>query len=278
MHYFVTDETNNGFVSQKFFIYGGLVFTDEQFVQTHHAVESIREKHGFQRGDSFKFHTHSRPAQVSIANAKLAKKELVEKLEELGIRMIVYVILHDIAQAQTDEVRTNWALNTVTWAYHRLLERENAGGLFLMDREDAQHQHHGRLFQHGTMFQGRSAVPVDDRILMYGMTSDGASHISSAVDIAIGGFRYCVNAAGGDGSEVVAADIFPPISRIIWGIEVGDTKYLRNYGFHSMPKTAIRQAEYRERYAELYSKLDEYSGSNSEDQVEAPDSPKAGTV
>lgn len=65
MHYLVTDETNNGFVSQKFFIYGGLVFTDEQFLRLHHAVEAIREKFGFQGGDSFKFHTHSRPERVS---------------------------------------------------------------------------------------------------------------------------------------------------------------------------------------------------------------------
>lgn len=268
MHYFVTDETNNAFVPSKFFIYGGLVLTNEQFVQVHDEVGQVRIEAGYRRGDSFKFHTRARPAHVSLDDAKAAKKSVVDALERLGVRMIVYVILHDISQGQTDAVRTNWALNTVTWAYHRLLAREGATGIVLMDRADVQHTHEVTLFQHGIEPAPGNFVPVDDRILLFGMTSDGASNVSSAVDIALGGFRYCVNAAVGDGSQVVATDIFPPLAKIIWGIDVNGTKYLRNYGFHAMPKTEIRSAQFQARYTDLYDKLDQYSGNNSEDEMD----------
>ncbi len=43
------------------------------------------------------------------------------KLEELGVRMIAYVILHDIAQKKSDEERMNFALNTVASRFHALL-------------------------------------------------------------------------------------------------------------------------------------------------------------
>jgi hypothetical protein len=267
VHWFVTDETNNDYVEDRFFIYGGLVMTDEQMVELSDAVGAIRTKYGYQRGDHFKFHTRARPDAVSIDAAKAAKKEVVEAVERIGIRMIVYVILHNIAVAQTEAVRMNWALNTVTWAYHRLLEREGAKGVFVMDRADEQHVHLAELFQHGIDVDP-NRVPIGDRVILLGMTSDNASHISSAVDIALGGFRYCVNAAGGDGSQVVAADIFPPLARIIWGIEVGGTKYIRNYGFHSMPKTEIKSGRFKAIYMDLYGKLDEYMGGQSEPQVE----------
>lgn len=263
MHWYVTDETNNNFVSGNFFIYGGLVLTDEQVLLVTDAVAEIRQKYGYVRGDSFKFHTRSRPAAVSISDSKKAKKELVETLERLGVRMIVYVILHDIAKAQSDEVRMNWALNTVTWAYHRLLEMESARGFFMMDRADEQHAHLAELFQLGIDIDGKR-VPVDDRVIGLGMTSDNASHLSSAVDIALGGFRYCVNAAVGDGSEAVAADILPPLARMIWSHEVGGVKYVRNFGFHSMPKGTIKSTRFATIYDGLYQKLNTYTGGDSE--------------
>lgn len=270
MHYFITDETNNAYVADKFFIYGGLVMTDEQMIELHKAIEGIRTQFGFQPGDSLKFHTRSRPEHVTIENAKAAKEAVIAALERLGIRMIVYLIHHDIASAQNDEVRTNWALNTVTWAYRRLLVREGARGIMHMDRADEQHVHLARMFGSGLLMQDGRSVHVDDRIVLFGMTSDGASHVASAVDIALGGFRYCVNAAGGDGRDVVAADIFPPLARIIWGIEVGGVKYIRNYGYHPMPKGEIRSTRFKAKYDELSEKLNEYAG-NSENEVEDPE-------
>jgi len=269
MHWFVTDETNNDFVAGAFFIYGGLVVTDAQLQEIHTAVEAIRTKYGYLPGDSLKFHTRSRPAQVSVADSKAAKQAVVEALERIGARLIVYVILHDIAQHQSADTRQKWALNTVTYAYYRLLAEENAGGVFLMDRDDDQHTHLASLFQSGPQMSDGRYVSVSDRIFLFGMTANNASHLSSAVDIALGGFRYCVNAAGGSGTEIVASEIFPPLTRMLWGKEVGGTKYIRDRGFHPMPKTEIRSYAYKQIYKNLYAKLNEYSGDDSDTPEEA---------
>jgi hypothetical protein len=268
VHYFITDETNKDFVDRKFFIYGGLVITDEQVLQVDAEAIRIRTKYGYQAGDSFKFHTRSRPAQVTVPDAKLAKQEFVESLERIGVRMIVYVILHNIARSQTDEVRMNWALNTVTWAFHRLIARENAGGFVLIDRDDTQYAHLANMFQLGlTMPDGR-VISVAGRIKLFGQTADNLSHLSSAVDITLGAFRYCVNAAGGDGLEVVAQDILPPLSRMIWGVEVDGVKRLGGYGFIARPKT-VAVSSFNDIYDELIDKLGQFSGGDAEEAADS---------
>ena len=264
MHWFVTDETNNDFVSGTFFIYGGLVVTDSQLQEVHTAVQAIRSKYGYLPGDSLKFHTRSRPTQVSIADSKAAKREVIEALERIGARLLIYVILHDIAQSQTPDTRQKWALNTVTYAYYRLLIEENAGGVFMMDRDDEQHTHLASLFQNGPKMADGRHVAVSDRIFLFGMSANNSSHLSSAVDIALGGFRYCVNTAGGDGAQVVAGEIFPPLARMLWGREVGGTKYIRDRGFHSMPKTEIKSSSYKRIYKNLFEKLNAYSGGDAD--------------
>ena len=57
----------------KFFILGGLVFTEEQVAKVDAAVKARRRQFGYKDGDSFKFNTHTRPEQVSIEQFKDAK-------------------------------------------------------------------------------------------------------------------------------------------------------------------------------------------------------------
>lgn len=261
MHTFMTDETNKNFVAGQFFIYGGLVATDEQLIAVHEAVAGIRDKYGYLPGDSFKFHTHSRPSQVTVGNAKAAKQEVVERLGQIGVRMIVYVILHDIAQSKSESEVMNYALNTVAARYHRLLEIEQSHGLMVIDRADDQHGHLENLFQHGIKIDGWS-MRLDDRILSFAMTSDNTTHLSSAVDIALGAFRYCVNTAGGHGRDVVATDIFPPLAELVWGIDVNGIKQVGGYGYVARPQN-IRVPAYANKYAQLGRALENYSNASA---------------
>ena len=260
MHWFVTDETNKNSVAGQFFIYGGLVVTDEQTVQINDAVANIRSRYGYLPGDSFKFNLKSQPQHVEREQSKAAKQEIVAKLEEIGARMIVYVILHDIAASKTDEEVMNYALNTVASSYHALLIDEGAYGLMLIDRADEQHAHLGSLFQLGINIDNWTA-PLADKIVLFGMTANNESHLSSAVDIALGAFRYCVNTAGGSGSELVASEIFPPLARIIWGKSTGEGRRLGGYGYVSRP-VEVRSAAYAAHYTTLASSLERYSGGN----------------
>ena len=268
MHHFVTDETNKNPVSGQFFIYGGLVVTEDQLVAVHKAVATIRTKYGYRAGDSFKFNTKSKPDHITPAVSRAAKQELVEQLHAIGVRMIVYVILHDIAAKKTASEVMNYALNTVAARYHRMLQIEDAMGTMTIDRSDDQHGHLTNLFQYGITI-GEWSMPLDDRITSFSMTADNSTHLSSAVDIALGAFRYCVNAAGGDGSEVVAADIFSPLAQVIWGVEVDGVKHLGGYGYIKRPED-VRAPSYAEKYSHLAGKLDKYSGGTAEERKQAP--------
>jgi hypothetical protein len=261
MHLFMIDETNRDYVENHFFIVGGLVIKPEQVEAVSAAVAARRRAAGFRAGDSFKFDTNSRPAHVPIAKHRDAKRDLIADLNTIGVRMIVSVVLHDLCQTQDYNTRMEWALNTLAGAYRKLLISESAKGIVLMDRDNDRFDHLEYLFQHGLrMFNGGN-IRVDDRILLFGMTSDNASHLSSAADIALGAFRYCVNTAVGDGREPVALEMFPNLAAIIWsGTNRAGEATFREHGYHPRPKIeSIRHDHMRDRYDGLADALRRYS-------------------
>lgn len=259
MHWFIVDETNRDYALNHFFIVGGLVFRPDQIEPVDAAVRTIRKKYGYEPGDSFKFDTNTRPAQVSIEDSTAAKGELIEALRDLGIRMIVYVILHDLCKDQGYDTKMNYALNTLAYAYWDLLRTESATGVMLMDRDNDRYSHLESLFQHGLSFSGRQKR-IDDRIKLFGMTNDNASHLSSAADITLGAFRYCVNTAGGWGRDVIAKKLFPVLSEIMWGVERDGVKHLAGYGYHARP-VEVRKPDFKALYANLVSGLIGYAGA-----------------
>jgi len=260
VHWFLVDETNRDYSADHFFIVGGLVIRPEQVADVDAAVREVREAAGYLAGDSFKFDTRARPAQVSIETATEAKGALLDRLESIGVRMIVYVILHDLCRTRSYDVRMNYALNTLAYAYFDLLRTESASGVMLIDRDNGRYDHLESLFQNGLDIDGR-AVRIDSRIKLFGMTNDNASNLSSAADIALGAFRYCVNSAGGWGKDAVARAMFPTLARIMWGVERDDKKHLGGYGFHARPKT-VRVPRYQELYAALKAGLVSYAGAS----------------
>lgn len=271
MHWFVIDETNKNPKPGQFLVIGGLVLRPKQVDKVHNAIEKIRKKHGYRDGDSLKFQVASRPAHVTIEDATRAKRAVIKKLRKFKVRMIVYVILHDIAVNKSDRERMEMGLNTLVWAYHRLLSSEKTTGAMLIDRDDAQHGHLVHLFQEGIKV-GRSAPQVRDRVVLFGMTANNSSHLSSAVDIALGGFRYCVNAASLDeehGAHMTAKSIFRPLSRLIWGVQQGQIRRLGGYGFLARPLD-VRAARYESKYKILREKLNEYSRAEASEETSLP--------
>src|SRR5205814_1878499 len=108
---------------------------------------------------------------------------------------------------------------------------EDVVGGMLIDRTDEHFVHLSSLYQHGNVSPGWTKQH-SDRILFFGQTNDNASNLSSAADIAMGAFRYCVNAAGGQGREGVAKEMYPPIARMIWGVRVGKRIVLDHHGYN----------------------------------------------
>ncbi|NYI41096.1 hypothetical protein [Demequina lutea] len=253
-YWFLGDETNNSAKLGEFFIVGGIVFPLDAIDAIHADIEAMRLKAGYEPGDSFKFHTRARPDQVSIETATQAKAELIECLVDRGAKMFTYVILQDIADNQSGQVRMDYALNTLSLAYYRFLGRKKSSGAFMIDREDNQHKHLATMFQSGLQMQTK-VIDLSDRIRFFGMTSNNASHLSSAVDVSLGGFRYCVNhCVNGTGKSEVAKTIFGPLARLIYGVDGGGYHNIWDYGFHALPvnvKSSAHAAKYDLLRAEL---------------------------
>jgi hypothetical protein len=138
VYWFHTDETNLDRSQGTFFIYGGLVMTPEQMAEVHHAVRDLRAAYKYEPGDDFKFHTKSRPSQITIDTWTESKAAILSGTADIGIDMIVYVVHHGIAANQPVEKRMKYALNaTVTKFDMGYLAAKNEVGVVCVDRLDA---------------------------------------------------------------------------------------------------------------------------------------------
>src|SRR5699024_1871000 len=96
---------------------------------------------------------------------------------------------------------------------------------------------------------------------MFGMTSDNSSNLSTAADIDLGPFRYCVNAQSGKGKVDVARNIFSNLSRIFWyGVEEKGKVTVKGYGYHPQPQVeSVRNPVFQQRYDDLSDSLTQFS-------------------
>lgn len=259
MYWRHTDETNVTEKEGDFFIYGGIIVTPEVAATLHAAVEGIRHKYGYEDGDQFKFQTASRPKQVSIGDFAAAKAEANQALLEHGAIVVAYVVLHQLARNQTIDTITEWALNALLYHFDvDFLGEKNDVGAVCIDRLDPKvaYAHMKDKFANGVTFQNGTKIKLR-RIIHYSMSSDGASHLSSLTDIALGSLRYAVNFSGGQGKEDVARKVLQPVAAAMWHKVAADgTHNVGGYGFLQYPKTVMIPA-YHERYDNLVKSLSE---------------------
>jgi hypothetical protein len=244
-----TDETNQQAAHKaKFFIYGGVLFPVERLTEVHNLVEQARRKNGFRQDDEFKFETHSRPDHVTKEQHRAAKRAVLEGCSELGVRFVACLVLHDIARTRLLQELVSWGANSVICAFHRFLEQENGTGICTVDRLpfDQNYQYLKEKFQVGLTFPNGHSRPLD-RIQLFASTSQGASHASSAIDIVLGAFRYCVNERD---RNIAPRDMFPKIVRMMWHRRERNRIYLREYGLLFRPRRVRVEAHQRE-YGEL---------------------------
>ena len=253
VHVFVTDETNlNPGAKSKFFIYGGLVFDDATVKTLSDRIQQIRNQTGFLADDSLKFETGSRPGHIALANWTAAKAAVIEACIAEGARFISYLVLHDIAKNKTQKELVEYGMNTVLAGFNRYLDHHGSHGLALVDRTpgDKGFGYLKQKFSQGLSGPGWEGIPLN-RIYAYGATCDGASHLSSAVDIVLGSLRYCVNASV---ETDVVANMFTQVARLMWHNKVGDVVFVREYGLMLRPLD-VKVDAYREEYDTLVQRL-----------------------
>jgi hypothetical protein len=191
----MTDETNlEPGQDAEFFIYGGLFFPIDVHVKLNSEIDAVRRQAGYRADDRLKFDTRVRPEHVTVEAATEAKKQVVSLCLQLGARFIVYVIHHELARTETRDNRVCFGCNSVLARFQKFLRGENEYGIVLADTlpvTDGMEYLRSKFATGLTFADGRTSKL--DRIALYGMTTVGASHAASAVDIVLGSFRYCVN-------------------------------------------------------------------------------------
>lgn len=255
-HMFI-DETNVTESDGDFFIVGGLILDEKCLIDVRNGTKAIREKYGFRASDSFKFQTRSRPDQVSKEDFNNAKAEAIQLLIQHDAHLLVYVILHKIIR---EEVKFEYAYNVLFHQFDKeYLSAIDEVAFIIVDRLPANTSFDmlKEIFSKGVDAPSGNKTELE-RILHYSVSADGTSHMSSLLDIAIGAFRFCVNAISNSGNNEVASKLLPEVSKLIWSQDVDGKRTLGGYGFLKYPKN-IKSQTYDDQYQQLVIKLTEWS-------------------
>ncbi len=253
MYLFFTDETSlQPGRRARFFIYGGIFFAAQRVNDLHDLVQSARNENGFREGDPFKFASNSRPSHVTPAQHKRAKRTVLEGCVDVDVRFVACLVLHELAWRRSQRELVSWGANTVIGAFEKFLEEERTSGVCMIDRIPFDHPYSylQEKFQRGLLFPGGRTRRLH-RIKAFGFTCDGASHASSAVDIVLGSFRYCVNAS--ENTEA-ARRMFPRVMQVMWHKRRGNKIFFREYGLYLRPRNVGVQ-EHRDEYDRLLTRL-----------------------
>src|SRR5690606_39175220 len=163
-------------------------------------------------------------------------------------RFIAYVVHHQIARNQPIQQIVEWGANHVIGKFNYFLNVEDSHGIVAMDRlpDGVEFGYLSQKFAEGLSFPDDQPVKLD-RITLFSSTCINASHLSSAMDIILGSWRYCINSPQ---NVEAAKSMMADITRLIWCRREGDTLHAAEKGLVLRPKE-IRAAQYKADYESL---------------------------
>lgn len=267
MHFLFTDETNlPSDPTARFFAYGGLIVPPAKLGELHAGIAKIRRDAGYRPTDELKFQTSVRPAHVSVGQCTTAKNSVVDLCIRLQCRFIAYVVLHEIAKNRPIGEVVSWGASHVIGRFNYFLSTIQGDGVVVLDRLPgaAEYSLLTDRFTRGLTFPDRSQVELD-RIRLFASSCSNASHASSAMDIVLGTFRYCINQPK---NVPAARAMMANITKLIWCERDGENLYPFERGLIFRPKE-IKSQTYQQEYDDLLAWINELLG-------EAPDA--GGTV
>lgn len=92
-----------------------------------------------------------------------------------------------------------------------------------------------------------------DRITLFSSTCINASHLTSAMDIILGSWRYCIN---NPFNSAAAKSMMADITKLIWCVRDGKDLYAFEKGLIFRPKQVMRK-DYSEKYDLLLKNINE---------------------
>lgn len=253
MHILFTDETNlKASDKVEFFSYGGLIVPVDKMAELHNRISEIRESAGYQPSDRLKFDTNSRPKHISVENATKAKKDVISACIDSNCKFIAYVVLHKIAQSTAIEKTIQWGADHVIGKFNYFLQCQKSHGIVAMDRlpDGVEFDYLSGKFSCGLELQDGEIINLD-KITLFSSTCINASHVSSAMDIVLGSWRYCINnPLNTDAAKSMMMDL----TKLIWCRRDGEHLYAFEKGLIFRPKM-IKSSAFKQKYDNLLSHI-----------------------
>ena len=257
MYLLLTDETNQRpGADVTFFIFGGLILPLDCLTELDARIQKARTDAGYHPKDELKFETNARPDHVSIEDATEAKRKVIDACLELNCKFIAHVIHHQIIQYQDLDQQVTWAADYVIGRFNYYLSKVKNVGICAVDNlpVKAQFRYLSEKFTQGLSLPDGKTVPLD-RIKLFSATCSNASHASSAMDIALGSFRYCLN---NPKKTDTVSEMMKNVVNLMWHERDGDTIYTGGRGLIVRPeRDNIKFKPYKSDYDQMFAHINE---------------------
>ena len=269
MKLFYCDETNLEENTGDFLIYGGLIINGDTAKEFSAAVDALRDTHGVPRDYHLKFNPG--PKGFSHEQFTKFKQAVLELAVKFEAKLVVYVILHDIA-VDPDTARRN-GINSVCYHFHCILNRTDEAGLVLVDRFNDKGNkidaHLREKFNVGVTGLPYSPEMRLTNIVGFHYSAIGQSHFPSIVDVALGSLRLAINAHTRKKAGLIptAKTLLGLLEPMFWREAPGET--IPELGVFFSPK-AVRAAKYRSKYKELKQFLEDAGVLTSQEITDDP--------
>lgn len=246
------DETNNQpREGVKFFICGGLFCSEDSFKRIDDGINALRKRYTFQPTDILKFDTNTRPKHLTAEQATEVKAKVIDLCLENNARFAACLTHHSVVTEKQDQ-QFFWAVNTVLAVFNQHLRSINEWGICFVDNlptKQSQYKYFVEKFCEGLKIPSGKTFPLE-RIRTYGATCNNASNLSSAADVVLGAFRFCVN----NPAKAVTEAMMVKVAKMMHHRNILGQRVIKEHGFMLRPKQ-IQAPQYQKEYEELRAHL-----------------------
>lgn len=254
MHLLFTDETNltpDVETKVKFFAYGGLIVPLKNFLSIDEKITKLREEYGYKKTDSLKFSSKNRPKDVTPEKFAQIKDSVIDICLEEGCKFLVYVVLHEIAEKQTINKTLKWGADHIVGKFNYYLSSEKSKGFVFVDRLSDKTEYHflSEKFTKGLLTKEKEIELKNIRL--FGSSCDNASNLSSAMDIVLGAFRFCINQPS---NQQPAKIMMNKVVKLLWADRTETVINPFEKGLTFRPKT-VTVPTYKAQYDSLIDQI-----------------------
>ena len=198
-----------------FFVYGGLLIPLDALASLDARLATLRATAGFP--DSVPLKWVAPGGQITPATHARAKEQLLDALVASGCELFVSLTPAAVAKgARARDQALRFGANGVLRAVHEVLVERDGRALITIDQFPGTSpisfiEEKGSI---GLIYPGTKArLEPLDRMVGFCSTSAKAGRIGSLIDVALGGFAYCLDPGGRGKVGQIAPKVMPLVSR-----------------------------------------------------------------